>query len=165
MAQILVLSFIFVCGSMVSLLFAEIDVDSVSMNVHLEKPQKRMYFLKVTLANQGDNPISIYPSDLPWSAHEQTLWNEAVRLDNNQSPLLSGGPVINYSAEKLVIRPGKKLSGSVYLNGRFPTLLEDIQNLGVKVNWHCYAKNITVVCPQGKKGYFIIPKGDPHGRE
>jgi len=134
--------------------------EELSMTVNLEKPQPERYQLRITITNSQGTPIRLNKPDLPWFPPNELRMIKAFRLDSEKTPLLKGGPTADFGFDFFTLKPHETVDGVILLNPILPTLLEDIRQFGVQINWYCDVQNLQVTCPQGEKGHFLIPQGD-----
>jgi hypothetical protein len=137
-----------------------VDKETLSMTVNLEKPQPQRYQLRIKVTNSQGKSIRINRPDLPWFPPNELRMIKALRLDSEKTPLLQGGPTADFGFDFFTLEPNESVEGIILLNPILPTLLEDIRQYGVQINWCCDVQNLQVTCPQGEKGHFLIPQGD-----
>jgi hypothetical protein len=137
-----------------------VDKVTLRMTVNLEKPQPQRYQLRIKVTNSQGTPIRINRPDLPWFPPNELRIVKAIRLDSEKTPLLQGGPTADFQSDFFTLEPYESVEGIIKLNPMMPTLLEDVRQNGVQINWYCDVQYLPVVCPQGEEGYFIISQGD-----
>jgi hypothetical protein len=86
----------------------------VDIRVVCEKPSA----LLVSLENESSSPVKIEESLLPWN-HFKVIRMEAHQIIKGKSKRLTGvSPVADY-VRTLIIAPGQKMTGEIYLNRSF----------------------------------------------
>ena len=153
--------------------FAEKAPAKFLMEVSLGNPQPQQFALVIRITNQGKQVREIEQLDLPWMPLRIESAVTITRLDATESVVPQSSPIEDYDSWLFRLHPGESIEGQWKLNRRFPTLLEDIKNFGVKIHWDCDVNKIRelctqcgpttlpIECSQENGGSFLIPKGDP----
>lgn len=130
---------------------------SLTMNVALNASADGRYDLEVTLSNHGKEMISVWAVKLPWAPDNWHLWIKAIKLNKRRSELSPSVAMIDYGGE-VDFPPGVDKRGGVPLHGMYKTLLHDIGQHGVRIEWRCPTDLLSVKCPDVETRY-IISKG------
>lgn len=133
----------------------------LGMEVFLKKPDHHQYELHVHLTNISDEPVSVDVRDLPWNPTDGTTWLSATRLDAHKSPIKQDHPIGRFGSQMVRLVPGESIQNRVALNPRIPSLLDDIEQAGVQLQWDCPPSDLKFVCKPGSPNTLTIPKGDP----
>ena len=133
----------------------------LAMEVFLKKPGQHLYELHVHLTNISDEPVSVDVRDLPWNPTDGATWLSATRLDAHKSPIKQNLPLGRFGSQMVPLVPGESIQNRVALNPRIPSLLDDIEQAGVQLQWDCPPSDLKFVCKPGSPNTLIIPKGDP----
>jgi hypothetical protein len=96
--------------------------------------QTQEWSLKIVAKYCGDKAIQIPCSDLPWKWIYATKM-AAIRIDTLGEQLKQDFPVSDPPCERVLVRPGQVLSGTVRLSRRFPTLAKELEKGSVIVFW------------------------------
>jgi hypothetical protein len=137
----------------------------LTMTISLEESyddaySTEVYKLHVRLTNRQKRSISIRNDHLPWLGfNDELLVPRVVRLDKSQSPLERGGPTADLVDVTFQLNPQEWLEGDIILSNNFPSLHQDIEQHGVRIEWRCKVRDTPVVCRAGEGGIFTIPKG------
>ncbi|HNP29332.1 MAG TPA: hypothetical protein PKK23_09825 [Nitrospirales bacterium] len=132
----------------------------LAMEVVLKKPGKHLYELHVHLTNMSDEPVHVDIRDLPWNPTDGPTWLSASRMDAEQSPIKQDVPLGRFGSRLVRLVPGETIEGKVALNPRIPSLLDDIEQAGVQLQWDCPPSDLRFVCKTGSPNSLTIPKGD-----
>src|SRR5690606_9621066 len=90
-----------------------------------------------------------------------STWLSATRSDAQKSPIKQNLPIGRFGSQMVPLVPGESIQNRVALNPRIPSLLDDIEQAGVQLQWDCPPSNLTFVCEPGSPHALTIPKGDP----
>ncbi len=133
----------------------------LAMEVFLKKPEQRKYELHVHLINTSDEPVHVDVRDLPWNPTDGPTWLSAFRMDDQHSPIQQDIPLGRFGSRMVRLVPGESIQDRVALNSRFPSLLSDIEQHGVQLQWDCPPESLKFVCKEGSPNTITIPKNDP----
>jgi hypothetical protein len=133
----------------------------LAMEVFLKKPEPQQYELHVHLTNVSDEPVEVNVRDLPWNPTDGPTWLSAVRLDGERSPVKQYPPIGRFGSRMVRLVPGESIQDRVALLPRFPSLLKDIAQAGVQLQWDCPPSSLKFVCKPGSPNTITIPKDDP----
>jgi hypothetical protein len=131
------------------------------MEVFLKKPETRLYELHVHLTNISDESVDVDVRDLPWNPTDGPTWLSAFRMDAQHSPVKQYPPLGRFGSRMVRLVPGESIQDRVALNSRFPSLLKDITQAGVQLQWDCPPSSLKFVCKPGSPNTMTIPKDDP----
>jgi len=133
----------------------------LAMEVFLKKPERQVYELHVHLTNISDEPMHVDVRDLPWNPTDGPTWLSAVRLDAEQSVLRQHVPLGRFGSRMVRLVPGESIQDRISLNYRFPSLIKDIEQYGVQLQWDCPPEALRFICKSGAPNTITISKGDP----
>jgi hypothetical protein len=133
----------------------------LAMEVFLKKPDHHLYELHVHLSNIGDEPVNVDVRDMPWNPTDGPTWLSAFRMDAQHSPVKQYPPLGRFGSRMVRLVPGESIQDRVALNPRFPSLLNDIAQAGVQLQWDCPPSSLKFVCKPGSPNTITIPKNDP----
>ena len=133
----------------------------LAMEVFLKKPDHHQYELHVHLTNISDEPVDVDVRDLPWNPTDGPTWLSAVRMDVQHSPVKQYPPLGRFGSRMVRLVPGESIQDRVALNPRFPSLLNDIAQAGVQLQWDCPPSSLKFVCESGSPNTITISKDDP----
>ena len=133
----------------------------LAMEVFLKKPGERLYELHVHLTNISNEPVSVDVRDLPWNPTDGSTWLSVNRKDTEHSPIWQDVPLGRFGSQMVRLVPGESMQNRVALNPRIPSLLNDIEQAGVQLQWDCPPSELKFVCKPGSPNTLTIPKGDP----
>lgn len=133
----------------------------LAMEVFLKKPQKRVYEIHIHLTNISREALSVNVHDLPWTPPNDAKWFMAFRMDESQRLLAQRVFRGKFGSQPIRLVPGESIQGTLVLNYRIPTLVEDILKTGVTVKWDCPPKSLKFMCKPGTHNSLTIPKADP----
>ena len=129
------------------------------MEVSLLNPEADAYELHMRVMNKGQSPISIDNIYLPWiPPNDATVVRGAFRMGNNGGRLRQFLRLADYMLVTYTIMPGDALEGTLNLNAMFPSLVQDLRDYGVKIEWRCESKKYRFVCAEGEGGWIIIDR-------
>jgi len=131
------------------------------MEVFLKKPETRFYELHVHLTNISDEPVEVDVRDLPWNPTDGPTWLSVFRMDAQQSPIKQYYPLGRFGSRMVRLVPGESIQDRIALNPRIPSLLKDIDQFGVQLQWDCPPASLKFVCKNGSPNSITIPKADP----
>ncbi len=132
----------------------------LAMEVFLKRPGDHLYELHVHLTNISDEPVNVDVRDLPWNPTDGSTWLSATRLDAPKSPVKQDVPIGRFGSQMVRLVPGESIQNRVALNPRIPSLLDDIEQAGVQLQWDCPPSDLKFVCKPGSPNSLTIPKGD-----
>lgn len=133
----------------------------LAMEVFLKKPEPQQYELHVHLTNVSEDVVEVNVRDLPWNPTDGPTWLSAVRLDGKHSPVKQYPPIGRFGSRMVRLVPGESIQDRVALLPRFPSLLKDIAQAGVQLQWDCPPASLKFVCKPGSPNTITIPKDDP----
>ncbi len=133
----------------------------LAMEVFLKKPGHHLYELHVHLTNISDEPVNVDVRDMPWNPTDGPTWLSAFRMDAQHSPVKQYPPLGRFGSRMVRLVPGESIQDRVALNPRFPSLLNDIAQAGVQLQWDCPLSSLKFVCKPGSPNTITIPKNDP----
>ncbi len=133
---------------------------TLSMEVWLKKPEKRVYEIHVHLTNANTEPVTVNLRDLPWLPPNDAGWLSAFRMDVEQTPLHQDSFPGQFGSQGIRLVPGESVQGKLVLNQRMPTLLEDVRLFGVRLEWECVHSSWQFVCPGDAPRTIVIPQDD-----
>ena len=133
----------------------------LAMEVFLKIPEARHYELHVHLTNISDEPVEVDVRDLPWNPTDGPTWLSAFRMDAQKSPIKQYYPLGRFGSRMVRLVPGESIQDTIALNPRIPSLLGDIEQFGVQLEWDCPPANLTFVCKTGSPHSLTIPQADP----
>lgn len=133
----------------------------LAMEVFLKKPGKHSYELHIHLTNVSPEPIAVDVRDLPWNPTDDATWLSAFRMDAQKSPVHQNYPLGRFGSHQVQLIPGESIQGTIPLNPRIPSLLEDVERFGVQLQWDCPPPVLKFVCKTGSPTTMTIPKDDP----
>ena len=131
------------------------------MDVFLKKPAGRIYEIHVHLTNNNPEPITVNLRDLPWLPPNDAGWLSAFRMDAQHSPIQQDSFPGKFGSQGIRLVPGESVQGTLVLNQRMPTLLEDVKLFGVRLEWACVHPSLHLVCKRDAPRTMLIPKDDP----
>ena len=134
---------------------------SLAMDVFLRKPTSRVYEIHVHLTNHNPEPVTVNLRDLPWLPPNDAGWLSAFRMDTRQTLLQQDSFTGKFGSQGIRLVPGESVQGKLVLNQRMPTLLEDVERFGVRLEWECSHPSFHLVCKRDSPRTFLIPKADP----
>jgi len=134
---------------------------SLAMDVFLKKPAGRIYEIHVHLTNNNPEPITVNLRDLPWLPPNDAGWLSAFRMDAQHSPIQQDSFPGKFGSQGIRLVPGESVQGTLVLNQRMPTLLEDVKLFGVRLEWACVHPSLHLVCKRDAPRTMLIPKDDP----
>ena len=141
--------------------FEEIPRLPLALEVFLKKPETRLYELHVHLTNISDEPVEVDVRDLPWNPTDGPTWLSAFRLDSQHSSMKQYYPLGRFGSRMVRLVPGESIQDRIALNSRIPSLLKDIEQFGVQLQWDCPPAFLKFVCKNGSPNSLTIPKADP----
>ena len=132
----------------------------LAMEVFLKKPDYHQYELHVHLTNISGEPVDVDVRDLPWNPTDGPTWLSAFRMDAQRSLVKQYPPLGRFGSRMVRLVPGESIQDRVALNPRFPSLLDDIAQAGVQLQWDCPPSSLKFVCKPGSPNTIMIPKDD-----
>ena len=133
----------------------------LAMEVFLKKPEQHLYELHVHLTNISDEPVEVDVRDLPWNPTDGPTWLSVFRMDAQQRPIKQYPPLGRFGSRMVRLVSGESIQERVPLHTRIPSLLNDIEQFGVKLQWDCPPSFLKFVCKDGSPHFITIPKADP----
>ncbi|MDT7044285.1 hypothetical protein [Candidatus Nitronereus thalassa] len=133
----------------------------LALEVSLKKPQPSLYEFHVHLTNVSAEPVSVDVHDLPWTPPNDSKWFKAFRLEGEHLPLIQTSFLGNFGSRSIRLLPGESVQDRIVLNHQIRSLLENIQQSGVLLQWDCPPSGIKFVCQKDAPHSVTIPKGDP----
>jgi hypothetical protein len=133
----------------------------LAMEVFLKKPETRLYELHIHLTNISDEPVEVDIRDLPWNPTDGPTWLSVYRMDAQKNPIKQDSPIGRFGSRMVRLVPGESIQERVALNPRIPSLLADIEQFGVQLQWGCPPASLKFVCKNGSLNTITIPKEDP----
>jgi len=133
----------------------------LAMEVLLKKPAEQVYELHVHVTNMSPDPVMVDMHELPWVPPNDSKWFEAARMDATHSPINQKVFRGHFGSRTIRLVPGESIQGAMLLNPRIPSLLEDIAQSGVHLQWDCPPAALRFVCQTGSPHSITIPQGDP----
>jgi len=133
----------------------------MAMEVFLKKPEHHQYELHVHLTNISDEPVEVDVRDLPWNPTDGPTWLSVFRMDAQQSPIKQYYPLGRFGSRRVRLVPGESIQDTIALNPRIPSLLGDIEQFGVRLQWDCPPAHLQFVCKTGSPNFLTIPQADP----
>ena len=133
----------------------------LAIEVFLKKPKKDHYDIHIHLTNISQEPVKVNVHDLPWTPPNDSQWFMAYRMDSQNSPIeqISWGGEFGSRVIRLI--SGESIQDKLALNPRFPSLLKDIDQFGIQLQWECPPPNLKFECKTGSPNTLTIPKADP----
>ncbi len=125
----------------------------LAMEVFLKRPAEHLYELHVHLTNVSDEPVSVDVRDLPWNPTDGSTWLSVTRLDAQKRPIKQNLPIGRFGSQMVPLVPGESIQNRVALNPRIPSLLDDIEQAGVQLQWDCPPSDLKFVCKPGVTQY------------
>jgi hypothetical protein len=133
----------------------------LAMEVFLKQPDHRLYELHIHLTNISDKAVFVDVRDLPWNPTDGPTWLSAVRMDALRRPIQQDVPRGRFGSRLVKVLPGESIQDRMSLNSRIPSLLEDIAQSGVQLQWECPPPSLKFVCKPDAFHTITIPQGDP----
>ena len=133
----------------------------LAMEAFLKKPGKHLYELHVHLTNISDEPVEVDVRGLPWNPTDGPTWLSAFRMDAQKSPIKQYYPLGRFGSRMVRLVPGESIQDTIPLNPRIPSLLEDIEQFGVRLEWDCPPASLEFVCKLESPNFLTIPQADP----
>lgn len=133
----------------------------LAMEVFLKKPQERLYEIQIHLTNISHEPVKVNVHDLPWIPPNDSTWLSAYRMDANKSPMEQTYWRGAFGSRIVQLLPGESIQDKLALNPRMPSLLKDIDQFGVQLQWECPPPSLRFECKNGSPHTITIPKADP----
>jgi len=133
----------------------------LAMEVFLKKPETRLYELHIHLTNISDEPVEVDVRDLPWNPTDGPTWLSVFRMDAQHSPIKQYYPLGRFGSRRVRLMPGESIQDTIALNPRIPSLLGDIEQFGVRLQWDCPPAHLQFVCKTGSPNFLMIPQADP----
>jgi len=132
----------------------------LAMEVFLKKPASRQYELRIHLTNISREPVEVDVRDLPWNPTDGPTWLSAIRLDSTRSPIKQEVPLGRFGSRMVRLLPGESIQDTIGLNPRIPSLLKEIAQFGVQLEWECPPAFLKFMCLGGAPQAITIPKAD-----
>ncbi|UCE64427.1 MAG: hypothetical protein JSU59_04600 [Nitrospirota bacterium] len=133
----------------------------LAMEVFLKKPKKDQYNIHIHLTNVSQEPVEVNVHDLPWTPPNDSKWFLAYRMDSNKTPIKQTSWRGKFGSRIVRLIPGESIQDKLALNPRFPSLLKDIDQFGVQLQWECPPPTLKFECKNGTPNTLTIPKADP----
>lgn len=133
----------------------------LAMQVFLKTPQDRQYEIHIHLTNINHETIKVNVHDLPWIPPNDSTWLSAYRMDTKKSAMKQVSWRGAFGSRVVQLLPGESIQDKLALNPRLPSLLEDIEQFGVKLQWECPPPTLKFECKSGSPHTLTIPKADP----
>lgn len=132
----------------------------LAMEVFLKIPKERTYDLHIHLTNISDESVTVDLHDLPWNPPNDSKWLSAIRMNDQHDTLKQLVHHWDIGSQEVRLQPGESIQGKILLIPRFPTLLEEIQQFGVQLQWECPPSLLKFMCKNHSSNKIVIPKGD-----
>ena len=133
----------------------------VAMEVFLKKPERHQYELQVHLTNISQEPVEVDVRDFPWNPMDGPTWLSVFRQNEQRSPIKQDVPLGRFGSRIVRLMPGESIQDKIGLNPRIPSLLDDIEQFGVHLEWECPPASLKFVCKDGAPHTLTISRGDP----
>ncbi len=133
----------------------------LAMEVFLKKPKTNQYDIHIHLTNMSQEPVEVNVHDLPWSPPNDSKWFVAYRMNSTTSPIEQTSWSGKFGSRIVRLVPGESIQDKLALNPRFPSLLKDIDQFGVRLQWDCPPPTLKFECKTGVPHTLTIPKADP----
>ncbi len=133
----------------------------LAMEVFLKKPQAQQYEVHIHLTNVSSEPLFVDVHDLPWTPPNESKWLLANRMDAIRTPIKQNNFLGSFGSRRIRLVSGESIQDTLVLNRRIPSLLKDIQNHGVQLQWECPPPSLKFFCKADAPQTLSIPKGDP----
>ena len=133
----------------------------LAMEVYLKKPKSNQYDIHIHLTNISQKPVEVNVHDLPWTPPNDSKWFLAHRMNSDTSPIKQTSWRGKFGSRIVRLVPGESIQDKLALNPRFPSLLKDIDQFGVQLQWECPPPTLKIECKTGVPNTLTIPKGDP----
>ena len=132
----------------------------LAMEIFLKKPKERWYEIHIHLTNTSEETIKVNVHDLPWIPPNDSTWLSAYRMDGSDTPIKQTVWRGAFGSRIVPLLPGESIQDKLVLNPRLPSLLEDIDQFGVQLQWECPPPTLKFECKTGSPNRIPIPKGD-----
>jgi hypothetical protein len=133
----------------------------LAMEVILKKPKYQQYEIHIHLTNISPETVKVNVHDLPWIPPNDSTWLSAYRMDANKSPIEQTYWRGAFGSRVVRLLPGESIQDKLALNPRLPSLLKDIDQFGVQLQWECPPSTLKFECKSGSPNTITIPKADP----
>ena len=133
----------------------------LALQVFLKNPRYQVYELHVHLTNVSQSTVKVNIRDLPWNPPNDSKWFTAVRLDEKLTLVTQQIQDWNLGSRLVTLLPGESIQDTMLLNLRMPSLLDDIAQFGVQLQWDCPPASLKFVCKDNSLQNLTIPQGDP----
>lgn len=132
----------------------------LAMEVFLKKPKAHWYEIHIHLTNISSEPLMVDVHDLPWSPPNDSKWFHVARNDSQHLPIEQQSFLGELGSQTIRLVPGESVQDKLVLNHRVPSLLDDISQFGVQLQWECPPEALKFVCKEDTLQNITIPKGD-----
>ena len=113
--------------------------------------------LKFEMRNLAKSPLEMYESNLPWGIQISTRLY-AFELDAEQTQLEEALYIDDPGPNEIVLKPGAVLHGNIFLEWRFPSLLEVTKTHDVIVFWTYLPRSVNQVRGERFGGWVMVPR-------
>jgi len=133
----------------------------LAMEVFLKKPKKHQYEIHIHLTNISPESVTVDVHDLPWIPPNDSKWLVAYRTDATNSPIEQTFWPGAFGSQAVRLLPGESIQGELPLNPRIPSLLKDIDQFGIQLQWDCPPPSLKFMCKTDSRSSITISKKDP----